>query len=146
VRGVYCLVIELSKETKISIGALGLHVLPAGTYVYVGSAQAGIERRVERHASKKKRMRWHIDYLLRHAQIMSAFALSGTPKEGECELAKRLIQKEGALVVVKGFGSSDCACDSHLIYFASVEPEAVIEDVSMISCMLSSVYPRAVPR
>jgi sugar fermentation stimulation protein A len=146
VRGVYCLVLELPAGRKISVGALGAHVFPAGTYVYVGSAQAGIEKRVERHGSKSKRMRWHIDYLLKHAQIVSAFALSGTPKESECELARHLAQKEGAKILVKGFGSSDCACDSHLIYFVSVEPEAVIEDVSMISCMLSSAYPREFER
>jgi len=145
--GIYTLILRLDRGREIEVGSLGALSLARGYYCYTGSAQGpGGLGRVDRHLQVlrgiKTVKRWHIDYLLEHARIVSAFALSGAPKEGECELARHLAQKEGAEILVKGFGSSDCACDSHLVYFASVEPEAVIEDVSMISCMFSSAYPR----
>lgn len=38
---------------------------------------------------------------------------------GECGLNLAISQKEGAEVVAKGFGSSDCNCPSHLYHFLS---------------------------
>ena len=32
--------------------------------MYTGSAKKNIDKRIERHLSKKKNLHWHIDYLL----------------------------------------------------------------------------------
>ncbi len=61
---------------------------------------------------------WHIDYLLPHAKILSIHVFKAS-KEWECRLSRRLARLEGARVIMKGFGSSDCRCPSHLYYFPS---------------------------
>jgi len=141
-RGTYCLVLNLSTDSRIRVGSLGTREFPAGIYIYVGSALSGMESRISRHRSPKKKKRWHIDYLLDHAEILSVIAIPSTRKSTECEVLEALLGCEGAKVQVDGFGSSDCSCRSHLIFFGDVEPEWVAEDVSMRLSMLGSAYQR----
>jgi sugar fermentation stimulation protein A len=115
---------------------------PAGIYVYVGSALSGIENRVSRHRSTRKKRRWHIDYLLDKAEVVSVIAIPSERKSIECDVAKTLIACEEAAVPVKGFGSSDCGCESHLVFFGDNDPEWVAEAVTMRISMLASVYQR----
>jgi len=63
-KGIYCLVIDISSNINPKIGALGRVKLKRGTYVYVGSAQNNLKKRIQRHFSNNKKIRWHIDYLL----------------------------------------------------------------------------------
>lgn len=143
-RGVYCLLIEMREACSIRVGKLGSFDFPAGVYVYVGSALAGVQQRVRRHRSSDKRRRWHIDYLLAHAEIVSTMSVACDSQEYECAIAETLMHAEGAVVVVQGFGSSDCRCRSHLIYFGDAGVESVAELVSMRLSMLSCVHPRTV--
>ncbi|HSF57479.1 MAG TPA: DUF123 domain-containing protein [Candidatus Binatia bacterium] len=53
------------------MGKLGDAVFPAGTYVYTGSAMKGLAARVKRHCSRKKKIHWHIDYLLTLSDVGS---------------------------------------------------------------------------
>lgn len=115
-----------------------------GIYVYVGSAQSGVERRLERHARPEKRMRWHIDYLLNRAEIVSTAVVSTERKEDECEIARSLMQVDGAEVIAPGFGSSDCRCDSHLVFFESDDFDGVMEAIATRLSFLGCVYPRSV--
>lgn len=108
--GVYQLRIWLKRSRRITIGALGSWRFPAGWYVYTGLAQ-----RIGRHLRSRKRKHWHIDYLLAVADRVEAFVLPGTAVR-ECELDARL---SGGEVVVPGFGSSGCGCESHLAWFCS---------------------------
>jgi Uri superfamily endonuclease len=62
--GCYSLIIELQRKKTIRVGKLGEAVFPAGTYVYTGSAMKGLGTRLRRHCSRKKKIHWHIDYLL----------------------------------------------------------------------------------
>ncbi|HHT9119228.1 MAG TPA: GIY-YIG nuclease family protein [Candidatus Hypogeohydataceae bacterium YC41] len=103
---------------EIQIGKLGRAFFPEGFYVYVGSAQRSLAQRLERHLRKEKALHWHIDYLLHHAEILSIYAQKAS-KEWECRLSRRLAGLEGARVVMRGFGSSDCGCMSHLYFFPS---------------------------
>ncbi len=111
-KGIYVLLISIAKSTSVSIGALGDKVFQEGLYVYVGSAQNNLEKRVKRHIKKTKPKFWHIDYLLssRHARVIEVFYKEAGKFE-ECRVAKRLFEVATAL---SGFGSSDCACKSHL--------------------------------
>jgi len=141
-RGTYCLVVGLADDTKARIGSLGVREFPAGIYVYVGSALSGIENRVSRHKSAKKKRRWHIDYLLDKAEVLSIIAIPTDRKSTECEVFQALAACEGASVPVDGFGSSDCRCRSHLVCFGDADPEWVAEVISMRLSMLESVYQR----
>jgi Uri superfamily endonuclease len=144
-KGTYCLIILLPTRRRIPVGALGTHVFPPGIYVYVGSALSGMESRVRRHKSLVKRMKWHIDYLLEKAEILSTVAIPSETKQVECEVVQTLLQCEGARTPIRGFGSSDCTCDSHLIYFGDQDAEWVFETISLRLSMLECMYPRSVP-
>ena len=118
--GIYNLIMELRKARRLRIGRLGTFCFPAGCYVYTGSAQSGLSKRIDRHRSKTKKLHWHIDYLLKFAKIVGVHRHAGS-KELECLLNERIYQLAGAQFVVKGFGSSDCKCKAHLIFFPSLD-------------------------
>ena len=63
-KGTYCLIIQLKKDSRIEIGKLGLLNFDKGYYVYVGSALNSLEARLERHLKTEKKLFWHVDYLL----------------------------------------------------------------------------------
>jgi len=118
-KGIYCLLIEVKGKVKEKIGVLGEIRFRKGNYVYVGSAQNSVEKRVGRHLRKEKKMFWHIDYLLNNKDVkVSKIFVNEGVKEEECEMAKRLaLFGEG----VKGFGCSDCKCESHLIRVSNLD-------------------------
>jgi len=111
-KGVYILVVSVSKDINVNVGALGSVNFEKGLYAYVGSAQNNLEKRIERHLRKTKQKFWHIDYLLDDAdvEVLKVFHKKAGRLE-ECKIAKN-ISEIG--VPVKGFGSSDCRCESHL--------------------------------
>ena len=111
-KGIYALVISVKKNIVVNVGALHRIPFEKGFYVYVGSAQSGIEKRTARHLRKIKRKFWHIDYLLSAdgVSVLKVFGKKGSRSE-ECEFARELENLGNA---VKGFGSSDCNCTGHL--------------------------------
>jgi Uri superfamily endonuclease len=116
VKGVYQLHLRLDKPKRIRVGKLGVFTFPAGRYIYTGSAMNGLIGRLRRHLKKRKKLHWHIDYLLRHAKIETIFVLE-TGERVECQLNSLTLSLPNAKVIVKGFGCSDCRCPSHLVYF-----------------------------
>jgi len=112
VKGVYVLVISVAKDIKVNVGAFGSIFFERGLYAYVGSAQNGLERRVQRHLRKAKRKFWHIDYLLDDdaVRVVKVFCKEAEKSE-ECRIARKLSEKG---IAVKRFGCSDCGCVSHL--------------------------------
>lgn len=114
--GLYQLVIRLRKERDIMVGRHGRFCFPAGFYVYTGSAKRGLEARIARHLRTRKRMRWHIDYLLRYGRILVVKRYTAGERS-ECELSLGVEMVRGSRMVAAGFGSSDCRCPSHLFYF-----------------------------
>jgi len=111
-KGTYTLLIKVSENKKIPVGKLGKINFKKGFYVYVGSALNGLEKRVERHLRKEKKIYWHIDYLLGEAEIVKVI-YAKTDARFECKIAKNL---ERNLDCIKKFGCSDCGCESHLFY------------------------------
>lgn len=109
-KGTYILVFNLP-EIDVNIGALGLLHFSEGTYCYVGSAMNGLDQRINRHLSMEKKIHWHIDRLTMICTKMSAYesALGQT----ECDLSE-FVLKCGGKRVAKGFGCSDCKCETHL--------------------------------
>lgn len=111
----YQLTINLDQESNITIGRLGRFKLPAGSYVYTGSARRNLVSRVKRHLSKDKKLRWHIDYLLaaKGTQVVAVDLSTKT----ECEYN----QAVDGIVLTSGFGASDCkaGCGSHLKFLGT---------------------------
>ena len=116
--GVYLLEIFLHKPKKIEVGALGISSFPPGYYYYAGSAQKNLKARIERHYSVSKTAHWHIDYLLAEGHIKNHYTWESS-KKGECKIASYLKKELGGEIIVSGFGSSDCYCESHLLYFSN---------------------------
>lgn len=115
-KGCYCLIIELSESSKIKIGKkLGKIEFEKGHYVYVGSAMNSLTARIERHLSEDKKMHWHVDYLLKKAEITEVI-YNESKRKIECDLSRFISTKSEGIT---GFGCSDCDCKSHLYYFKS---------------------------
>ena len=116
-RGIYALVLHLEHREEITVGKLGTFTFPPGYYLYVGSAlgPGGLEARLARHRRRAKKLRWHVDYLLAHAQLMEVWSTASTDRL-ECLWAQTAQALPGTEIRVPGFGSSDCRCLSHLIY------------------------------
>ncbi len=109
-RGIYLLLIYLRENADISVGSLGVQHFSKGYYVYVGSAQRNLRKRVERHLRDKKRIRWHIDYLLTRGEVVDFYA-ENLPKEFEERMAMKLKERYN---FVPKFGASDSKAPSHL--------------------------------
>lgn len=112
--GAYQLIFRLARQSDIAVGALGLHTFAGGTYIYTGRASRGLNKRIERHLRKEKRLHWHIDYLLEQAQ-MEGIRLYPDRAADECSINYHTARVLGGIFPVKGFGSSDCRCTSHLM-------------------------------
>jgi len=111
-KGIYCLIIKIKKNINQKIGKLGNVKFSKGNYVYVGSAQNGIKKRVERHLKKNKKKYWHIDYLLTNKNVkIKKILYKKAKKQEECKIANFF--KKFAQPINK-FGCSDCNCVSHL--------------------------------
>ncbi|ACL68989.1 GIY-YIG nuclease family protein [Halothermothrix orenii] len=114
--GIYLLEIFLHKPKKIEVGKKGEFTFPPGYYYYAGTAQKNLQARLERHKRRVKKYHWHIDYLLGAANLLSIYTWE-VKREGECHLARYLIDKLNGEIIVPGFGSSDCRCKTHLVFF-----------------------------
>jgi len=114
-KGTYCLVMKLKQGRDIEIGLRPAIWFPPGYYCYVGSAMNSLSSRIKRHLSHQKRCHWHIDWFLRYAQVVGIKRIESSARL-ECALSRRiaLISKK---TIMKGFGASDCACETHLFYF-----------------------------
>lgn len=113
--GLYQLVIILPQARTINVGRHGRFSFPSGYYVYTGSAKRGLESRIARHLRGRKRVRWHIDYLLRYGRVIEVKRYHTVVSE--CELNEKAGRIAGSEIVVPGFGSSDCKCATHLFRF-----------------------------
>lgn len=114
-KGVYHLLIELPESVNIRVGGLGLINFEKGHYVYTGSALNNMEKRVARHRSSEKKLRWHIDYLLEHGPVIDVKLIETLDKAEECRANGRIGMISRGCVT--RFGSSDCKCRSHLHHF-----------------------------
>lgn len=125
--GIYMLLLFLSEEVHLNIGKLGKKTFPQGYFIYTGSAlgkgASNLKHRIARHLRKKKRIFWHIDYLLANQNVsIKAILVVETKENMECTLVRYLKGIKGTEVPVKGFGASDCRknCGSHLLYFPEI--------------------------
>ena len=106
------LILEAEEPAEVSVGALGRVSLPAGYYLYVGSALNGLWQRLRRHLRAAKRHHWHIDYLLDVLTIAEVWYREGSER-AECTWA-RALAASSHLEPFGRIGASDCACPTHL--------------------------------
>jgi sugar fermentation stimulation protein A len=112
-KGTYIILIEVPRGVRMQVGALGPLKFPQGFYAYCGSAMGGLTARINRHVRrKKKKIHWHVDYLLEKGKIRGVMS-AVTNERLECQLADGLGK---AFNNYPGFGSSDCHCPSHLFF------------------------------
>jgi Uri superfamily endonuclease len=135
--GTYLLLLECNNEAELSIGKFGRMNTEPGYYLYVGSAfgPGGIRSRINHHMRRAGRPHWHIDYLRTVAVLVNAWCVYGYRYEHEW--SRSLSKSEAATVPLKGFGSSDCECATHLFYFKSKPVKVELE--KMLNNKLTSV-------
>ena len=115
-RGGYLLVLYNDKTFRKVIGALGEREFKKGYYVYVGSAMKGLENRIKRHLRTRKKLRWHLDYILPGS--MKTEKVYPIRREDRIEAPLAHALQDFCDGYVPGFGSSDTQMDSHLFYFS----------------------------
>ncbi|UCH03317.1 MAG: GIY-YIG nuclease family protein [Candidatus Bathyarchaeota archaeon] len=135
--GVYTLIIQLFHESAINVGKLGFYHFPKGLYVYSGSAIGkggqSLKGRVGRHLISKKKMRWHIDYLLNSGSKIVAVIYAESEARMECCVIKKIVKLENVRHIVKGFGSSDCSsCESHLYFFSATSFRTLVTSINNV--------------
>jgi Uri superfamily endonuclease len=116
--GTYAITISPSEAYRATVGSVGDVTFERGFYLYVGSARRNLRHRVARHLAQSKKVRWHVDYLTANPKN-AVTEVAAWRHCSECEVAKVL--KKGSDGWIDGFGSSDCRCGSHLVYFATAE-------------------------
>lgn len=113
--GAYLILIQLTDSVSLPIPTLPINELPAGHYLYAGSARGpgGLRARIGRHLRRGKRLHWHVDHLTETAMSLLAFPI---PDRDECMLVRSLRDSGYYHPPAPGFGSSDCRnCTSHLL-------------------------------
>lgn len=119
--GTYALVLESLSDAQLQVGRRGILLIHPGFYVYVGSAfgSGGLQARLSHHLGPALRPHWHIDYLRRKAKLVAVWYRCGRTRR-EHTWARALRNVPGSSVPLRGFGSSDCKCESHLFFFPSL--------------------------
>ncbi|SFM68371.1 GIY-YIG nuclease family protein [Methanolobus profundi] len=119
-KGVYCLIFK-NKDSSLDTGRFQGVVFSSGYHVYVGSALgSGGLKRLKRHVlfslMKDKKPRWHVDHLSVSSKFDLVCVVYALVDEAvECQLAGKLNEAlDGD--IIRGFGSSDCNCPSHLFH------------------------------
>jgi Uri superfamily endonuclease len=130
--GSYALLLHLASPTLLKVGYIGLTPLLPGDYIYTGSARGpgGLAARIGRHLRppEMRRPRWHIDHLTALTPPVALVAcVHGGDERYECRWAALLGRQPGVSRPIPRFGSSDCACPSHLIRWPGpLTPEALL--------------------
>lgn len=116
--GTYVLVLRMASRARVDIGKLGRFDLKPGYYCYVGSGfgPGGVLSRLAHHFRPVKHPRWHVDYLRTVASVEEAWYGAHAQKQ-EHGWAAILGGMSNASIAIPRFGSSDCACPGHLLYF-----------------------------
>ena len=136
IKGTYVLDIEVCQELTVNVGRQGPHRFRRGHYYYVGSARAGIRARVQRHLGHRRRLFWHVDYLLAAAGVRVQTIWVGGLHPGECQVAHSLAAEVGLMEPVARFGAGDCGCPTHLfrVHSGTKRAAAMLAGLGLSAC------------
>jgi sugar fermentation stimulation protein A len=119
-RGTYTIIVRCKHASYATFGKLGRARLQRGYYLYTGSAlgrgAVSLERRIERHMRRQKRLRWHVDYLTSRPDCNvtgAVYVISDSHLE--CKVNYSLSKKLNVSPVLLKIGASDCKCNGHLL-------------------------------
>jgi Uri superfamily endonuclease len=110
------------RRVRGRLGRSRTFVLPAGDYLYVGSAlgPGGLAARIGRHLAREKALHWDIDFLLSGPgrPASEVWARASARRGLECRWAAAIARaagtapvvgrREGERRAVHGFGAGDC--------------------------------------
>jgi len=119
-KGTYTLLLFCGAPFRATIGRLGIADVEHGFYAYTGSALGdgaqSLERRLERHSRRSKRIHWHIDYLTSDPRCtIKAVVFLQSRRRLECVINQAVAKNLNATPIIPGAGSSDCKCQGHLL-------------------------------
>lgn len=113
--GCYVLVLCVKRPCWIKAGKLPEREFEKGLYLYIGRAKRFLRGRLARHLRTKKKLFWHIDYLLQKSLIEKIWCRLGY--FDECQIVSSIIEVCGeSCSSIPAFGASDCRCPGHLIH------------------------------
>ena len=141
-KGSYVLLITLPEEQEIAINGRQRWFLHRGHYAYIGSAMGGLKPRLRRHLNSRKRLHWHIDYLLQKASINDIIICQSDDRV-ECTIARTLNSRFDS---IPGFGSSDCRCHSHLFFAACEMKSTVLTSLKLLGRRIDTFTPSLLER
>ena len=120
-KGTYALIFRLERNKSLTVGKLGRFLFRKGFYIYVGSAQGpgGLKGRINHHQNYCNKPHWHIDYLRTICNIEDIWVQRGQINH-EHRWASFLKKSQTDQILIRGFGSSDCSCLTHLFYFPNI--------------------------
>ncbi len=127
----YILFIRVRSDSKLRVGSLGNVLLKSGAYAYIGSAK--LRRpylRVLRHFKRIKKIRWHIDYLTTHENVVPELAIvciNGLSEDGIYSEVTEGKLSSFFTPVINGFGCSDTKHKTHL--FSCSELSKFVKEV-----------------
>ena len=138
--GTYALVLSSSSQKIICIGKFGKLKIQKGYYIYVGSAlgPGGLKARIKYHNRLSTKPHWHIDYLKPFVEIKEVWYSYDTHRN-EHNWSTIFITLPDAFIPLKGFGSSDYKCRTHLFYF-NKKPS-----LKKFYCFLRKIFPNHKP-
>jgi len=137
--GIYVVIADLPETMAIQVGKRRKERFEKGFYAYVGSALSGLEKRLARHFGNRKRLHWHIDYLLNVAKVR-AVVYAKTNRKKECLIAQLLSEK---LASKLNFGCSDCDCSTHLFFCQDFNmlKERILNSFNLLDLTPSDIAP-----
>lgn len=117
-KGTYALIFQANRKFVSKVGKRDDFEGDSGSYVYVGSAfgPGGVNARIKHHLQISSKPHWHLDYIRPYIQPV-AVCYSYSLNRQEHQWATVLSKIAGVQIPMHKFGSTDCACPSHLFYF-----------------------------
>jgi len=136
-RGTYTILLACNRPFKLRIGKLGLVRLEKGYYFYTGSALGrgalSLEQRVARHRRRNKRVKWHIDYLTVHDEIVIVNVIcTRNSRRLECKINRQILSNFDSEPVIRGAGASDCKCRGHLLSVKLLHARTMVKRLERI--------------
>jgi Uri superfamily endonuclease len=139
-RGTYTLLLACRRAFMLRIGKLGRIKVEKGNYLYTGSAlgtgSVSLEQRIARHRQRKKRVRWHVDYLTVQLEITVVNVICTESKRRlECRINQQILSSLNGKPIIPRAGASDCKCSGHLLSVELRDPKAIMTRLEQIYTM-----------
>jgi len=127
-KGTYALIFQANQEFACKVGKRGNFKGHPGSYVYLGSAfgAGGVGARLSHHLKLSSNPHWHLDYIRPYMQPV-AVCYSNSPIRQEHQWATVISNIANAECPMHKFGSSDCACSSHLFYSQKIQMTTILQ-------------------